>query len=107
MADFIPQAVLEYLKYKQLKVGFAYEEVWHEEHATAFTVVKAMQLVLADLHRAVIDAMEQGQSFERFKQHLKPILQQKGWWGKKDLLDPLTGDTVKAQLGSDRRLQTI
>jgi SPP1 gp7 family putative phage head morphogenesis protein len=72
------------------------------------TVAKAMQLeVLTDLHRAVIAAMEQGQSFESFKKHIKPILQEKGWWGRKDLIDPLTGETVHAQLGSDRRLQTI
>jgi hypothetical protein len=32
---------------------------------------------------------------------------QKGWWGKKEMTDPLTGKTVNAQLGSDRRLKTI
>jgi len=34
-------------------------------------------------------------------------LQEKGWWGRKDMVDPLTGRTVNAQLGSDRRLKTI
>ncbi|MDR0722042.1 MAG: phage head morphogenesis protein [Treponema sp.] len=82
--------------------------MWHEEHATAFTVAKTMQLdVLSDLHTAVVEAMEQGQSFETFKKTIKPVLQQKGWWGKKDMIDPLTGETVKAQLGSYHRLQTI
>jgi hypothetical protein len=27
--------------------------------------------------------------------------------GKKQMIDPLTGETVKAQLGSDRRLKVI
>jgi hypothetical protein len=63
--------------------------------------------VLSDLHTAVVEAMEQGQSFETFKKNLTPILQQKGWWGKKEMTDPLTGETVNAQLGSDRRLKTI
>jgi len=82
--------------------------VWHEEHATAFTVAKAMQLdVLSDLHTAVVDAMEKGQSFESFRKNITPLLQQKGWWGKKEMTDPLTGKTVNAQLGSDRRLKTI
>ncbi len=31
----------------------------------------------------------------------------KGWWGRKDMTDPLTGENVNAQLGSDRRLKTI
>jgi len=108
MADIIPKIALDYLKNKNLKVGFSYKDVWHEEHATAFTVAKAMQLdVLADLHTAVVDAMEKGQSFESFKKNIAPVLQEKGWWGKKEMTDPLTGETVNAQLGSDRRLKTI
>ncbi|MDR0475976.1 MAG: phage head morphogenesis protein [Treponema sp.] len=108
MADIIPRAALDYIKNKNLKVGFSYKDVWHEEHAAAFTVAKAMQIdVLSDLHNAVIQAVEQGQSFDTFKKNIKPVLQQKGWWGRKEMTDPLTGKTVDAQLGSDRRLQTI
>ncbi|MCL1957972.1 MAG: phage head morphogenesis protein, partial [Spirochaetes bacterium] len=82
--------------------------VWNEEHATAFTVAKAMQIdVLSDLHNAVIQAVEKGQSFESFKKNIKPTLQQKGWWGRKKMEDPLTGKTVDALQGSDRRLKTI
>jgi uncharacterized protein with gpF-like domain len=51
--------------------------------------------------------MEKGQSFESFKKNIKPILQQKGWRGKKEMTDPLTGKTVNAQLGGGRRLKTI
>ncbi|MDR2444865.1 MAG: hypothetical protein LBD44_02860 [Spirochaetaceae bacterium] len=108
MADIIPKEALAYLKNKKLQPAFSYKDVWHEEHSTAFTVAKAMRLdILADLQHAVVDAMEKGQSFESFKKNIKPVLQQKGWWGKKEMTDPLTGKTVNAQLGSDRRLQTI
>jgi len=108
MSDLIPKEALAYIKNKKLQTGFSYKDVWHEEHATAFTVAKAMQLeVLSDLHTAVSDAIEHGQSFESFKKNIKPVLQQKGWWGKKEMTDPLTGTMVNAQLGSDRRLKTI
>jgi hypothetical protein len=108
MADIVPKEALAYLKNKKLHPAFSYKDVWHEEHAAAFTVAKAVQLdVLSDLHIAVVDAMEHGQSFESFKKNIKPLLQQKGWWGKKEMTDPLTGETVNARLGSDRRLQTI
>jgi len=108
MPDIIPKAATDYIKNKNLKVGFSYKDVWHEEHATAFTVAKAMQLdVLSDMHSAVTKAVENGQSFETFKKNLKPTLQEKGWWGRKEMEDPLTGKTVDAQLGSDRRLKTI
>lgn len=109
MADsFIPKIALDYIKNKNLKTGFSYKDVWNEEHAAGFTVAKAMQIdVLSDMKSAVEKAIEKGETFEQFKKNIKPTLIQKGWWGKKDMVDPLTGETVKAQLGSDRRLKTI
>ena len=108
MADFVPKIALDYIKNKKLTPAFSYKDVWHEEHAAGFTVAKALQLdVLSDLHKSVINAVEHGQSFDTFKKNLKPLLQQKGWWGRKEMTDPLTGKTVNAQLGSDRRLKTI
>lgn len=109
MADkLIPKQALEYIKNKKLRPAFSYKDVWNEEHATAFTVAKAMQLdVLSDIKGAVEKAIEKGTTFEQFKKELKPTLMQKGWWGKKEMTDPLTGETITAQLGSDRRLKTI
>lgn len=109
MADkMIPGVALDYIKNKNLKPAFSYKDVWNEEHAASFTVAKAMQVdVLFDIKGAVEKAIENGESFEQFKKNLKPTLQQKGWWGKKEMIDPLTGKDVAAQLGSDRRLKTI
>lgn len=109
MADkLIPRRALDYIKNKSLRPAFSYKDVWNEEHATAFTVAKAMQLdVLSDLKNAVEKAIEGGTTFEQFKKELKPTLMRKGWWGRKEMTDPPTGRTVDAQLGSDRRLRTI
>ena len=108
MPDVIPRVAVDCIKNKKLKPGFSYKGVWHEEHATAFTVAKAMQTdVLSDLHKAVTAAIEKGQSFESFRKNITPVLREKGWWGRKEMLDPVTGETVAAQLGSDRRLKTI
>ena len=38
--EIIPDAALNYIKDKKLKLGFSYKDVWNEEHATAFTVAK-------------------------------------------------------------------
>ena len=106
--EIIPDAALNYIKDKKLKVGFSYKDVWNEEHATAFTVAKAMQIdVLSDIKSTVETAIKDGHSFEHFKKELKPTLMKKGWWGRKKMTDPLTGEEVDAQLGSDRRLKTI
>lgn len=109
MADkLVPRQALDYIKNKKLHPAFSYKDVWNEEHATSFTVAKAMQLdILSDMKSAVEKAIENGTTFEQFKKELKPTLMQKGWWGKKEMIDPLTGKIVNAQLGSDRRLKTI
>lgn len=104
----IPKQALDYLKKKKLHPAFSYKDVWNEEHATAFTVAKAMQLdILSDIKNALENAMENGTTFEQFKKEIKPTLMKKGWWGRKEMTDPLTGKTVDVQLGSDRRLKTI
>jgi SPP1 gp7 family putative phage head morphogenesis protein len=104
----IPKEALDYLKKKNLKTGFSYRDVWNGEHATNFTVAKAMQLdVLSDIKQAVEQALEKGETFEHFKKNLAPALQQKGWWGKKQMQDPVTGKMINAQLGSGRRLKTV
>jgi len=104
----IPRAALRYLANKTLVPGFSYKDIWNEEHIKAFTVAKAMQLdVLKDIKDAVEAAIAQGHTLEQFRENLKPTLMQKGWWGRQEMVDPLTGKTVQAQLGSVRRLRTI
>lgn len=79
-----------------------------QEHSNAFTVAKMMD---ADLLKTVQvklqQALENGESFGSFSKGLIPQLQAAGWWGKKDIVDPLTGLVTKAQLGSASRLETI
>ena len=104
----IPKEALDYIKNKKLYPAFSYRDVWNEEHAANFTVAKAMQIdVLSDIKKAVEQAIEKGETFDHFKKNLAPVLQKKGWWYKKKIDDPVTGKTVNAQLGSDRRLKTI
>ncbi len=109
MADkLIPKQALEYIKNKKLHPAFSYKDVWNEEHATAFTVAKMMQVdLLDDVKKALEKAIAEGQTYEWFKKQIHPIMQQKGWWGRKEMTDPLTGKTVMAQLGSNRRTKLI
>ncbi|MEM1371743.1 MAG: phage minor head protein, partial [Pseudomonadota bacterium] len=52
-------------------------------------------------------ALAEGETFEQFAKRLEPILRQKGWWGRRTMLDPYTGEARTVQLGSPRRLRTI
>lgn len=113
MADFsfpgpVPKEALDYVTAKGWKVGFDYRDVWKAEHAANFTVAKAMELdILKDIREAVEEAIRDGRTFREFAKDLEPILVKKGWWGRKEMEDPETGEVMEAQLGNPRRLRTI
>ncbi len=93
---------------KGLEVSFNYQDMDAADHARAFTVAKAMKVdVLSDIHTAVTDAIKNGTTLEQFQKDLKPTLVKQGWWGKQEMIDPLTGEKKLVQLGSPRRLRTI
>jgi uncharacterized protein with gpF-like domain len=104
----VPREALDFFRAKGWEIGFDWRDVWQAEHANAFTVAKVTELdLLRDIREAVDQALADGETFAQFKKQLSPLLQKKGWWGKKDMVDPVTGETVTAQLGSPRRLKTI
>ncbi|MGI8839753.1 MAG: phage minor head protein [Caulobacteraceae bacterium] len=103
-----PAEAIKYFRGKGLKASFAWQDMWQEEHAKAFTVAKAMRpAVLQDIRDAVDKALVNGTTFETFQKGLRPLLQAHGWWGKQWAIDPLTGEKKVVQLGSPRRLRTI
>ncbi|MCG2732510.1 phage minor head protein [Pseudodesulfovibrio aespoeensis] len=104
----VPKEALEYFRSKSVTPSFDHRDVWREEHATSFTVAKAMQTdILTDIRAEVDRALRDGRTFRDFAKDLTPTLQRKGWWGEKDMADPLTGKTRRVQLGSPRRLRVI
>ncbi len=103
-----PAEAIAFFRAKGLITGFAWEDVWQEEHARAFTVAKAMQReVLEDIRAALDAALVEGTTLDQFRKDLTPTLQARGWWGRQEMEDPLTGETREVQLGSPRRLRTI
>lgn len=97
-----------FFRQKGFRVGFNYQDVWQQEHQAAFTVAKAMRLdILQDIRTEVDKALASGTTFAQFQEALMPTLQKKGWWGKQDMLDPLSGETRLVQLGSPARLELI
>lgn len=103
-----PQEAVDFFRQRGYRLTFAWEDMAAQEHAAAFTVAKATQLdVLKDIRGAVDRAIADGTTFADFRRTLSPALQAKGWWGKREMTDPLTGEIVNAQLGSDARLRKI
>jgi hypothetical protein len=103
-----PQEVQRYFRAKESVETFDWRDLWGDEHAFAFTVAKSAGYdILDDIRQALDEAITKQQPFHEFQRSLVPTLQRKGWWGKAEAVDPLTGETMEVQLGSTRRLKTI
>lgn len=103
-----PPEASRFLANKDWLPAFSFQDVEAEEHATAFTVAKAMQIdVLKDIREELQRALDEGIPFDQFQRDLRPRLEARGWWGKAEMVDPATGKARAVQLGSPRRLRVI
>lgn len=103
-----PEEAIRFFRSKGYAVGFSWLDIFRGEHARVFTVAKAMTRdLLEEIRAAVDDAIANGTTLDTFKKTLRPKLEAQGWWGKKRVIDPATGQMELAQLGSPQRLATI
>lgn len=107
-AGVAPEEAIAFFRSKGFRIGFSWLDVFKTEHVRAFTVAKAMTMSLLEEIRAHVDAaIADGTTLETFRKELRPKLEAAGWWGKKRMIDPATGQMKTAQLGSPKRLKTI
>jgi SPP1 gp7 family putative phage head morphogenesis protein len=103
-----PEQAVAFFKAKGLTPTFSFADMLGESHAHSFTVAKMMNVDMLGQVRASLDsALANGTPFKEWADGLIPVLQAGGWWGRKEVVDPLTGGTIVAQLGSPARLETI
>jgi hypothetical protein len=104
----VPQEALDYVRRKELRVGFDYRDVWLDEHAQHFTVAKVTQAdVLGTLKSSFEQALERGESLATWSKNLQPELERAGWWGAREVVDTGTGEVTTTNLSSPYRLRTI
>lgn len=105
-----PEEAVAYLEQKSVggRFSFDWRDVREAEHVNAFVAAKAMTAdILTDLHGGMLSAAKDGWTKERFVDELRPLLEAKGWWGRKRQVDPVTGDEQLVTLGTPRRLRVI
>lgn len=103
-----PADVLDYFRAKQLAPAFSWLDVFAQEHAHAFTVAKAVDVdVLAAFRGTIDDAITRGLGYDDWVKGLEPKLESLGWWGRRTVADPDTGEVKPVDFSSPRRLQNI
>lgn len=102
-----PEEAIKAFEAKGYKLSWDWHDTWRDANAKSFTVAKLMRMdVLQDIGGAVRKSLAEGQTQAWFVRRLTPVLQDKGWWGKKIVVGA-DGQAEVVQEGSPRRLQTI
>ena len=72
---------------------FDWDDASSLAHSKAFTVAKsAVADILEDIYKELQKFREEGLTVKDFVENLQPSLEQKGWWGRKEVTDPRTGE---------------
>jgi len=104
----IDPTTAEFLRAKHLMPRWDYDEVLSEEQAFGFMVAKIMDLdILRDLHESLVNALEAGIPFKKWRRDLEPTLRAKGWWARRNVIDPRTGQVGTVDLRRPWRLRVI
>lgn len=102
-----PEKAIAYFEAKGYAFSWDWREVWQEAHAKAFTVAGVMKAdVLKEIRAGVEQALKQGKTLAQFERGLEPFLKRRGWLGKGEVRDQLTGEVAGRRLGP-HRLTTI
>ena len=103
-----PAEAVDSLKARgNLQVSTNWQDLWHEEHAQAFTVSRLTRLdILQSLHEALVKSAQGDLSRRDWNKDAKALLQQTGWWGKNAVTDTATGEQVST-IFNPSRLQLI
>lgn len=110
LSPMTPKESIEFFRKKGYKTDYfdSNRDATYEQHQNAFMVAKMMQLdILEDTRNQVDKAIADGMSFKDFQKNLETNLTDKGWWGRKVMTDPVTGQDKIVQLGSPKRLKKI
>lgn len=107
-ARLAPAEAIEYFRSKGFKITWDWRETLDDVNNKVFQVARASTMdILQDIRDGVDTALKEGKTFRQFRKDIEPILDKKGWTGRKLLSDIKTKETKSVQLGTPNRLETI
>lgn len=100
-------AIAAFERRKLLQPSFRWQDVWQEEHSTAFAVAGVQRLdILQIFQQGLDDKFAKGGTLADFRKSVRSDLVKAGWWGDVEITDEQTGETRIGRF-DDRRLALI
>jgi len=100
-----PIEAIRFFLAKGIQPGFAYDDIFGEEHLRAFTAAKFMREDVLELVQESLDgALEEGLDYRSWVALLEPRLQAAGFWGAQQVTDPFSGAVADIDVPSRLRL---
>lgn len=99
-----PAEAVAYLqRRKNLTVTHSWQDLWHEEHASQFTISRLTRTdLLASIQDMITQSVQGDLSRRDFMRDAKAMLSAAGWWGEKTVVDPATGREVVTRFDAAR-----
>ena len=106
--DLPPEKAIEFFKSKGYEIGWDWKAVAANAQRQSFTVAKVMSADVLQFFKDELDkALKEGKTFEQFKAAITPRLEEAGWKGKREVVNPADGSKATVNLTSPSRLKTI
>lgn len=99
-----PAEAVAYLQGRgQLATTYSWQDLWQEEHAQQFTVSRLARLDLLQTISDKITASVAGDLSRRdFMRDVREALQEAGWWGQMEVVEPDTGEILRTKFDPQR-----
>lgn len=103
-----PRDAVAYLESKGITPTRHWYDIWQEAQAKAVTVSGMTRLdLLEDVKKGLVDAVKNGKTGKMFIDDLAPLLRAKGWTGKRQNINPKTGEVTEKGPDLPARLSLI
>ncbi len=103
-----PRDAVAYLESKGIRPTRHWYDIWQEAQAKSVTVSGMTRLdLLEDVKKGLVDAVKNGKTEKMFIDDLAPILRAKGWTGKRQSINPKTGEVTERGPDLPARLSLI
>ncbi len=103
-----PQEAIQRVAGKGVRVTWDWREMVGNEHNRAFTVAKMTRVdLLNDIKAALRLAIKEGLTGKEARDLLAARMRAAGWWGRRNVRNPKTGQVTEVRLGTPWRIDTI